>query len=210
MDCCKHTIKHKKCIRDDGKIFKLPRKFTRKRCSQGVNGFTMRSSCAPYKNCKKQSGGNKQHKCISVIDMNNIYGIIKLKGNNKSTNIKYHIKGLKNGKHGFHIHKCGDITKGCSSGCEHFNPLNKNHGGPHSKERHAGDLGNITSINGVAKGAIIVKDISCNPKSDFSIVGRMFVVHKDEDDLGKGNNDESLKTGNAGERIACSIIGLIE
>ena len=55
-----------------------------------------------------------------------------------------------------------------------------------------------------------MKDISCDPKSDFSIVGRMFVIHKDEDDLGLGNNEESLKTGNAGERIACSIIGLIE
>ena len=102
------------------------------------------------------------------------------------------------------------MSKGCASGCEHFNPLNKNHGGPHSKERHAGDLGNITSINGIAKGSITVKDISCDPKSNFSIVGRMFVIHKDEDDLGLGDNEESLKTGNAGERIACSIIGLIE
>jgi len=210
MDCCKHKKTHKKCIRNDGKTFKLPRRFTLKQCQKSVKGFTMRSSCAPYKNCKKQSGGGKQHKCISVINMNNIDGIIKLKSTNKSTTIKYNIKGLADGKHGFHIHKCGDMSKGCSSGCEHFNPLNKNHGGPHSKERHAGDLGNITSLNGISKGSIIVKDISCDPKSDFSIVGRMFVIHKDEDDLGLGNNEESLKTGNAGERIACSIIGLIE
>jgi Cu-Zn family superoxide dismutase len=38
----------------------------------------------------------------------------------------------------------------------------------------------------------------------------MFVIHEDEDDLGKGGDEESLKTGNAGKRIACSIIGLVE
>ncbi len=49
--CCKHTQKDKVCIRKDGKQFSLPRKFSRKKC-KNPRGFTMRSSCAPYKGCK--------------------------------------------------------------------------------------------------------------------------------------------------------------
>ena len=53
MNCCKDNSKNE-CTRADGKVFKLPRRFSRKKCIQGpVRGFTMRSSCAPFKFCKK-------------------------------------------------------------------------------------------------------------------------------------------------------------
>lgn len=52
-NCCKHRKRDKSCKRKDGKIFKLPRRFTRKACRK-PRGFTMRSSCAPYKYCKKK------------------------------------------------------------------------------------------------------------------------------------------------------------
>ena len=58
-DCCKINKNVKsKCKRKDGKIFELPRKFTYKRCKKNIRGFTMRSSCAPYKYC----GGSKKKK----------------------------------------------------------------------------------------------------------------------------------------------------
>ena len=53
--CCKHTKRARRCRRKDGKTFRLPRRFSRKRCMQKpIRGFTMRSSCAPYKYCKSK------------------------------------------------------------------------------------------------------------------------------------------------------------
>ena len=52
--CCTHRAHDTQCRRKtDDKVFSLPRKFSRKRCLQGVSGFTMRSSCAPYQGCAK-------------------------------------------------------------------------------------------------------------------------------------------------------------
>ena len=50
-DCCKSNVNDKKCVRkSDGKIFNLPRKFSKNSC-KNVKGFSMRSSCAPYNGC---------------------------------------------------------------------------------------------------------------------------------------------------------------
>ena len=67
-DCCKTNNKSKKCIRKkDNKVFTIPRKFTKKRCINGsIRGFTMRSSCAPYKFCK-----NKTQKKRFLFNPNN-------------------------------------------------------------------------------------------------------------------------------------------
>jgi hypothetical protein len=55
VSCCGLTQqtekKFKKCKTKDGKIYDLPRRFTKRRCLKGFKGFTMKSSCTPYKYC---------------------------------------------------------------------------------------------------------------------------------------------------------------
>ena len=56
-------------------------------------------------------------------------------------------------------------------------------------------------------------------RGKYSVIGRSVVIHADEDDCGTGGLDsdgnivdpkkykESIKTGNAGARIGCAVIG---
>ena len=147
---------------------------------------------------------------VAVIapNENGITGVVHFLDKGGVLHIDYDLKGLSDGKHGFHVHQYGDLTEGCKSACSHFNPLHTVHGGRHSKIRHAGDLGNITSKNGIAEGSMTAHDLALRGER-FNILGRMIIVHEDEDDLGKGGNEESLKTGNAGARLACGVIGII-
>lgn len=87
------------------------------------------------------------------------------------------------------------------------NPHNKTHGAPSDSERHVGDLGNFkTDAQGNAEGTVSDKHIKLiGPES---VLGRTVVVHAGTDDLGKGENEESKKTGNAGARPACGVIGI--
>lgn len=83
------------------------------------------------------------------------------------------------------------------------------HGGPDSEIRHVGDLGNI-ECTADGKAVLNVEDHLCALYGPNSIVGRSVVVHAGTDDLGMGGDDESKKTGNAGPRLACGVIGLCD
>ena len=121
------------------------------------------------------------------------------------TLIKGTITGLKPGLHGFHIHEFGDMSDGCKSMGAHYNPDNVNHGD--INEGHVGDLGNVEADED-GKADFSIKAHRVDLIGDRSVVGRGLVIHADEDDLGKGGDDESLKTGNAGDRLACGVITL--
>jgi len=120
--------------------------------------------------------------------------------------IKGVVEGLSPGKHGFHIHVNGSLEDDCKAAGSHYNPYQKLHGAPEDDERHIGDLGNIV----VEEEGVVFIDMQDNLASiidpDHSIIGRAIVVHEGEDDLGKGGNEESTSTGNAGARAGCCII----
>jgi Cu-Zn family superoxide dismutase len=153
---------------------------------------------------------SKPINAIAVFDTKKIKGIVRFQEDfkNDCVVIDIHIQGLKkNGLHGFHVHECGDMSEQCESICAHFNPYHKDHGGPDSKNRHVGDLGNLkTDAEGIAKYSftdhlIKLRGTKCN------IIGRGLIIHEDEDDCGKGDFPDSLTTGHSGRRIACAVIG---
>ena len=123
------------------------------------------------------------------------------------TLIKGTITGLEPGLHGFHIHEFGDMSDGCKSMGGHYNPDGVDHGD--INEGHVGDLGNVTADED-GKASFSIKANRVDLIGDRSVVGRGLVIHEDEDDLGKGGDAESLKTGNAGERLACGVIVMRE
>jgi len=131
------------------------------------------------------------------------------------------------GNHGFHIHKAGDLRgEGCKGACDHYHigPPQHHGGAPQTrsgetrsgetrsgqpngqpngqgkKQRHTGDLGNVTE----GSYRYVLKDVLVE-----DLFGRSVIVHADEDDYGLGGFEDSLTTGHSGKRIACAIIGRV-
>jgi Cu-Zn family superoxide dismutase len=115
--------------------------------------------------------------------------------------IDINISGIKDGLHGIHIHKSGDLREGCASACDHYNPTNTIHGGLDGG--HSGDLGNIKVVNNKC-----IQTLYCTKFTIDEIIGRSLIIHKNEDDLGLTNHKDSKTTGNSGKRLCCAIIGI--
>ncbi|XP_057380745.1 uncharacterized protein LOC130703153 [Daphnia carinata] len=148
---------------------------------------------------------------VLLAGKSTVSGALNLTETASGVNITGRVTGLTPGKHGFHVHQFGDIfSNGCDSTGPHFNPRKALHGAPHASadQRHAGDLGNIVADD---KGVAVIDlvDTVVSLKGAESILGRAFVVHAAEDDLGLVKNDGSTKTGNAGARLACGIIAIV-
>ncbi|KAM0856233.1 hypothetical protein ACQ4PT_049261 [Festuca glaucescens] len=146
-------------------------------------------------------------KAVAVLKgTSEVEGVVTLtQEDDGPTSVSVRITGLTPGKHGFHLHQFGDTTNGCISTGPHFNPDGLTHGAPEDEVRHAGDLGNIVAnAEGVVETTIVDSQIPLSGPN--AVVGRAFVVHELEDDLGKGGHELSLSTGNAGGRLACGML----
>ncbi len=146
---------------------------------------------------------------ICILKSENITGEIFFDEIDKNkVKIYGKISGLKiNSKHAIHIHEYGDLRENCNACCNHYNPFNKEHGDRLDEIRHAGDLGNIQT-NELGIGEFSFEDKLVKLKGPYSVIGRSIIIHEDEDDLGMGGHHDSKKTGHAGKRLICGVIGL--
>jgi Cu-Zn family superoxide dismutase len=141
---------------------------------------------------------------VAVFNMRNVKGEVIFTNKGASVLVEAIFTKLPAGEHGFHIHMAGDLRgEGCKGACAHFHKGSQpgTHGGPpgSKRPRHTGDLGNIS---GTGTYKYTIRDLSAE-----ELFGRSLIVHEDADDLGLGNEAESLTTGHSGRRIACAIIG---
>jgi Cu-Zn family superoxide dismutase len=104
---------------------------------------------------------------------------------------------------GFHIHEKGDLSDPAMANAgAHYNPDKHLHAGLDQPQRHAGDLGNLTTDErGRARLDVSVSNISVNGTRN-PVVGRAVIVHANRDDL------RSQPSGNAGDRIGGGVIEL--
>ena len=106
------------------------------------------------------------------------------------------------GAHGLHVHQSGDRSRGCASmGAHYSRSALDTHGGRCDAPRHTGDLGNVTAD---ARGNVHEQFYASLRVQE--ILGRGVVLHEGRDDCGRGGNQESLRTGNAGARYACGVV----
>ena len=93
----------------------------------------------------------------------------------------------------FHIHEEGDCSDDFVNTGAHYNPLNKAH------PMHAGDMPPLLSGGGYAWLAFYAQGLVL-----YDIVGKSVVIHRNADDF------TSQPAGNAGEKIACGVIRVID
>lgn len=144
---------------------------------------------------------------VAILDTPKVQGEICFVQKKGGVFIDAMFSRLPPGEHGFHIHRAGDLRgDGCKGACDHWHKGRPTqHGGPpgHRGPRHTGDLGNVSPSN--LKRHYFLKNVFLE-----ELFGRSVIVHEDEDDYGRGTQEDSQTTGHSGARIACGIIGRME
>jgi len=147
---------------------------------------------------------NEANAILEPTLSNSVRGTVSFKKVEEGLQVQAVVSGLTPGSHGFHVHERGDCSASdAMTAGEHFNPRNRDHGGPDDKERHAGDFGNLEADErGHASLTFVDSHISLEGKE--SVLGRSVVVDESADDL------HTQPTGNTGSRQACGVITAVK
>lgn len=136
-----------------------------------------------------------------------IYGhvLFRQDGAEAPLQVLFHVHGFPADRgqvRAIHVHQHGDLSDGCGSTGGHYNP----HGVTHPA--HPGDFGNFAPQGGRIRERRVVEGSGATLFGGLSVLGRSVVIHEGKDDLGRGGDAGSLLHGNAGQRLACCVIGI--
>jgi Cu-Zn family superoxide dismutase len=140
-------------------------------------------------------------------------GIATLTEGPEGVTIVAHVHSLTPGPHAFHIHSVGKAeAPSFKSSGGHFNPYGKAHGLKNPNGRHAGDLPNLqVGPDGVGTTVMLASLVTLGEGVNglFDEDGSALVIHAGPDDNNPGDDPQN-KAGNAGARVACGVIEMLQ
>ena len=143
---------------------------------------------------------------IAPASGSQVTGIAVFEQHGEQITLTVEIENASPGLHAVHIHEKGDCSApdGSSAG-GHWNPTGVAHGKWGEGEFHLGDIGNI-SVGEDGTGILeLTTDLwEIGTGSAIDILGKGIIVHADEDDF------TTQPSGNAGARIGCGVISIVE
>jgi len=151
-----------------------------------------------------------KEKGSEVVELKNVEGNVvataTLTKADGGVHIDMDVNGLPAGTHAFHVHEKGVCEPpDFESAGVHYNPTNMKHGKLNPEGPHAGDFDNIeVDENGKGHVEFTTNQVTLEKGQENTLYtddGTSLVIHADPDDY------KSQPSGNAGERIACGVIG---
>lgn len=121
--------------------------------------------------------------------------------------IELNLTGLAPGEHAFHIHQHGvcQPQDGFKSAGDHFSGAGHTHGFDSARGPHRGDMPNqFVGSDGTLRAQVFNAQVSLSPGVAGSLMdrdGSSLILHAKRDDY------RSQPSGEAGDRIACAVIG---
>lgn len=134
-------------------------------------------------------------------------GTVTLTQTEEGVTIAGVLEGVPAGEHGFHVHETGkcDASDGFKSAGGHFAPRGNQHGFDNPEGPHAGDMRNQTADESGQLALNVNNDMISLTEGDEGYLmdedGSALMVHAGADDY------VTDPSGDAGDRIACAVIG---
>lgn len=142
----------------------------------------------------------------STSDASGLNGVVYLQETEAGLVIDTALEQTPEGPHGFHIHEFGSCDDAGNAAGGHYNPDGVKHGYLFTDgfaNAHAGDLGNIVAAdNGTATYRALVPGLGLT-SGYYPVADHAIIVHDQADDFGQ-------PTGNAGARIGCGVIQVMQ